>query len=830
MNRLKNTKGMTMAELLIVVAIIAVLGGVAFISIVSHQRSLGQLERDGIAKEIFVAAQNHLTVAHGQGYLGLADNNTCWIEDEYAKDESGEDIKGDSYVISGTNNPVLDMMLPFGSIDETIRAGGSYIIHYQKDTGTVLDVFYCTTSGKYSHAALTGEDYRQLITNYTGENHKKDYGGTIIGWYGGAEAAELAKVTIEAPTITVHNEEKLYVEVKYPNKKVKDSDEQDVAISVRLLIKGVTSGKEHYIDVINPGKIIDLTDSPLILDDITSQNGHFCNRTFDDLDGSVSNNYIPGENIIIQAVAFTNDTYGNIAYSAKNTTNSLFGSINSSMTTAYIGNIRHLENLDIAISKLDHDKINISSAEQTDSFSWTDFQKAIKNIEAKSSTSTIIEGDDETETTTQSTTDSTTVGVVDYEGNSTVKEGETKGYYKPINPTYALTYNGKSRSISDVEVDTTGNAGLFGSVTRVTEIKNLELIDFDIKGTTSAGALAGILEGCKVTNVLARNSESKSEAKIIATTNAGGLIGNLTNGAVWYSAAAVLVGDDTAKPANAGGLIGTAAGTITGCYSGGHTDHGEYYEHDENGRKKVTTTVDGVTTVNDSPIYNIKGTTAGGLVGSSSATISNSYSTCSVSGTTAGGLVGSARASITNCYATGLVNTSNISAKDDHITNNKKGAFAGELSGTISEYANCKYYRIINEIKLAETKNGEKTYTIDHYLGAVGDNKDSITGITPIDLNVESYNTFVGTFKEEREDVNGNVYYVGWNNARAYDAALVKYYSGKYTLKTIDELTQQSENDPPALASGYDNWNQLFVMVHYGDWPAPEVFFVNTSS
>ena len=58
-----------MAELLIVVAIILVLLGVAFISVVSHQRSMAQLERDGIAKEIFVAAQNHLTVAYGEGYL-----------------------------------------------------------------------------------------------------------------------------------------------------------------------------------------------------------------------------------------------------------------------------------------------------------------------------------------------------------------------------------------------------------------------------------------------------------------------------------------------------------------------------------------------------------------------------------------------------------------------------------------------------------------------------------------------------------------------------------------------------------------------------------------
>jgi prepilin-type N-terminal cleavage/methylation domain-containing protein len=71
MKKLKNNIGMTLAEMLIVVAIIGVLGGVAFVAVWNYQRSMGQLERDGIAKEIFVAAQNHLTAAYGEGYLGL---------------------------------------------------------------------------------------------------------------------------------------------------------------------------------------------------------------------------------------------------------------------------------------------------------------------------------------------------------------------------------------------------------------------------------------------------------------------------------------------------------------------------------------------------------------------------------------------------------------------------------------------------------------------------------------------------------------------------------------------------------------------------------------
>ena len=132
-----------MAEMLIVVAIIVILCGVAFIAVWNYQRSMGQLERDGIAKEIFVAAQNHLTAAYGEGYLGHT-AGYFGTEDFITTDEKGREIAGDYYYIVNGGTPsagVFEQMLPFGSVDETVRLGGSYIIHYQKDTGLVLDVF-----------------------------------------------------------------------------------------------------------------------------------------------------------------------------------------------------------------------------------------------------------------------------------------------------------------------------------------------------------------------------------------------------------------------------------------------------------------------------------------------------------------------------------------------------------------------------------------------------------------------------------------------------------------------------------------------------------------
>ena len=772
MNKLKSRIGMTMAEMLIVVAIIAVLGGVAFISVWNHQRSLGQLERDGIAKEIFVAAQNHLTAAFGEGYLGLEEPDSNSAPNPFgSKDSTGAYY----YVVNSSDSSystpaVFEQMLPFGSVDETVRAGGSYIVRYQKETGTVMDVFYCSTSGsptQYNHLFFDSDDYDTVISKAGDANKsaRKTYvNGSILGWYGGAEAATLATTTLNPPTITVHNEEKLYVEVTNTNS-------SNSAAQLKLIITGVDSKAQKAYELDFVGSSDDRVESysssfTVILDDVASSGLHFGNIVAD-----TTEKFIPGEDIEIQAVAYSTIALTNIAYSSRYTTNSLFGSINTAKDTAYIGNIRHLENLDVDISRLDikidnnskANKINIKKAEQTDSFSWVDFQKAVKKIESKSTTGT------------ESVDGYASVCVYDFSGTNS-----GAGCYMPIEPDYALTYNGKSRSISDVAVNVTGDGGLFGSISSVTEIKNLELIDFSITGTTSAGALAGTLSGCTVTNVLARNSAATSAAKITATGNAGGLVGELTSGTVQYSAAAVIVGDSSTKPTNAGGLIGSAGGTITGCYSGGHTLTGSYEEW-----------------VKTHP-YDVAGTTAGGLVGISSAAITDSYSTCSVSGTTAGGFAGNASGIITNCYATGYI--------DPNATT--KYAF---VAGTLSSSSTGNwYYRTINEVEKEGGKPGE-TEPMLPYQDA-GEVSRHLNYTKPIDLNAGSYNVFAGEWDT-------------WNPARAFDSALVKYYSGSYTLETIDEL-----NPSATLPTGYTNWNEFFIRTHYGDWPSPEVFFINTSA
>ncbi len=754
MGKLKNRSGFTLLEMLIAVAITIILAGVAFVSVQNYRHSLDQIERDGIAQEIFVAAQNHLTSVYSEGYPGVT---YFGIEEDAAKQIYYFIANGDL-----ANNTIGERMLPFGSIDETVRAGGSILIRYQKSTGRVLDVFYFPENTLESQIASGDFDY--LMNNLRGDEKKSSRqqyqkGSNVsIGWYGGAAEENNKTITLVAPTIKVVNAEKLYVEVTNPN-----TSEPNAML--KLIVTGVDSKAQRAFELKQIGsetRVIPqgVSNYTIILDDITTMAGvaglHFCN-----IDADTSIKFNPGEDLEIQAVAYSTSALANIAYSAKYTTNSLFAEIANTTGSvhdkAYIGNIRHLENLDKQLSGLDSrdtaNKLNITYAEQTGNFSWIEFQKKIYG------------------------SDSGYGSVRVYIYNSAAP---TSGPYIPINPDYVLSYDGMNHRISDVVVTTAPNGGLFGSTSTVKEIKNLELLDFSIKATGSAGALAGTLSGTetKVTNVIARNTDVQNlNTQMITATSgsAGGLVGNMS-GTVQYSAAIMVVNGST----SAGGLLGTSSATVTGCYSSGHTKDGSYDEW--------------IDTPHD---FDVTGATAGGLIGTiTSGAISNSYTTCSVSGSTAGGFAGSASGgSITKSYSTGRVDV-------DVVNSSTKHAFIGEGSATLTGNY---YYSIINEIEEADA-TWEHVFEL---LPPVSGGDPDEAALKAIDMDAKTYDDFVGAASS-------------WNVAIAYDPMLVKYYQGKYNLKTIKQLTETAP-------SGYD-WAQLFVSLHYGDWPAPELFTINVNT
>lgn len=783
MKKNNHNKGFTLAEVLIVVALIGVLSGVAFISVASYLRSMIQLERDGIAKEIFVAAQNHLTMVEHEGYLN---------QSSYGHLEGTTENQDSIYYfvvnngIDSSASEVLKLMLPFGSVDETVRLGGSYVIRYQKNPGLILDVFYCTENGRFPHAFDAGE--YDTVKGLAGEGQKaarrncSDLENSVIGWYGGVVARTLGTVAkLEAPAIEVINEDELYVKITNPNESGK----------IKLIIQGERSHAQGavFLEMKDEEWIkTDPEDSStviVILDDITkyrtdstTKNNKFSNLGVR-LGGNKQGEFIPGENISIQAVAYNNDAFTNIAYSALKTTNSLYKDVVKidGENTAYITSLRHLENLDASISALS-ESLKISAATQKTDLSWKSF---LKNIEELNS-----ESDPAIEYICDESPASTVVSTSSTEVNT----------FKPVNLTSGMAYDGESHTISDVVINikeaqkNINHAGLIEKLDNGT-IRNLMLKDFSVSTIIGdAGTLAGALTGEKtnIENVVARNTPTTDSGEDEGATsgdpvpsgvstsdtsdnngNAGGLVGSMAGGTMTYCASAICVEGKT----TAGGLIGaTVGGSVSLSYSGGHTKDGSYKKWIGNEE--------------DNP-YDVTGITAGGLIGKTDGTnIDACYSTCSVSGTTAGGFVGQSSGSkeIKNSYATGLVKGTTI------------GAFAGKIENGVS-LTNNTYYEIINEIEKTSGGEGTEGSSNGGYLPPIGSGSGTIEAF---DKNANTYDSFVGKSSTK---------------AKPYDSKLTVYYGETYFLKGI------------AVSSGEDD---KFVATHYGDWPAPEIFVINTGT
>ena len=765
----KRNHGFTLAEMLIVVAIVVILAGVSFIAVQSHQRSMTRLEFDAIAKEIFVAAQNHLTSAESQGYL----QNAKYGNPGTVEEDAGKDV---FFLVSDDDDSreILKYILP----DYAVTVSGSYIIRYQPSSATVLDVFY-SLDGKSSLLTVSGTtlgtgDYWTLMGNNPGyrsggeRNRESNFSRGVVGWYGGPDPAEKGK-RLKIPTFELINSEKLEVRVSDPN-------ESSNKYTLKLIVIGKTSGAEKYftlrknnLPVSTDSRVT--TDSPgnysIVLDDITQAGMHFA-----DLDSNTAAGFIPGENIAVKVVAYSTEELYNVAMSAEKSTNSLFGGLETNrdasnqevQDTALIRNIRHLENLGKNVSKIDYNQylansnyqepmLEIAKARQTNDLSWNDFATKIGGAVK-------------------------IYGI----GDST---GTQENCYLPATPGSALAYDGQGHKIENIKVDYAGDAGLFGELNAGSSVKNLELIDFEISASTgNAGALVGKAgkdtgtgtaddEQINVENVIAYHGDTSTSKTVTATAgDAGGLIGSASYCTVSKSAAALLVKGS----ANAGGLIGSAANSsVTACYAGGHTTDGAY----------------------SSTAFNVTGGTnanAGGLIGSSIETgITFCYSTCSVSGETAGGLLGYAKASsaakVSDCYCTGLVKGTT------------EGAFAGSLSMTDGATVSGQYFEIINERE--DSVNGGFTV-----LPAAGSGSGNLTAF---DQDAATYDSFCGAPTTAPTTEWGTK----WGEAEPYDKKLTEYYGGKYNLKRL----------PASLVTGSD-----FVSTHHGDWPAPEVFVFNSRS
>ena len=868
MKKCRKNAGFTMVELMMVVAIVTILLGVAAVNVIKYQRALKGKEADSAAKEIFIAAQNHLTAADALGELERYRqteykvlNNTLSTDEKNAfysamgtwvEGESGAAAESEYLAAfparSGELMELMELMLPFGAIDEHVRTAGSYIIHYNLNAAKVLDVFYSDRSDGRFGTTLSAQDYAKL-TDYAGDdnkaNRRKVPGNVfkvesrdrrVIGWYGSEAAANLPVYDdyLKEPTIKVINADTLRVEISQLSTRENVSLETR-SPSLSLIVTGVSSGARKEIRLVAGGRpqpanavrkqlpedalqtLTAINQYVVVLDDVTTESGRFHSVMMDTGTGpplnlgDCSGTFIPGEDLDIRAVAFDNTILSNIAESGTVRVNSLFGSLTKGgpdttdptktiPDTVSIYSFRHLENLDSTISRLDWGALAtvgtekaIASADrigakQVTDLDWTEFLTNTQAAPAYSYQPVIPR-----KTTAAGTPDRIPV-IYD------------AGEVKTVNNTPVSV----SHSIRNLSVSTTGaNAGLFDTLPSGSSVSNLDLVNFNVTAdgyyseggeTVSArsGALAGKAEAAVLTNVKVYNDLSDDSAlSITGSGSVGGLVGEFT-GSADGCAAAVYV-KSTGANGSAGGLFGTATATATGIsnsYSGGHTVGGKY--------KVEPTAYTAQSADNTAGRLNVMGSTAGGLIGTlSGGTVENCYTTCSAGGTTVGGFVGNAAGGSTdaNCYCTGLVAYgSDYKAYEKPATGASVslGVFAGSASVNLAG----KYLDLVNYFSTRiDISSGSPTQIVAEetdQIAKVGSLSNSVNdnGILAFDSTADSYNAFIGPYPVK---------------AVPYD----------------DTLLTKAEKDTSNVPQ-FGLKPTTGQTIHYGDWPIYETLVVNT--
>lgn len=558
----KGSGGFTLVETLLVTAILVILLGLSLVGAAYYRDYLKITELDNEAREIFMAAENRAVLLENSGEsVSLLGEKTEGSTVMLSNREAADSVK-------------LADLLPAGVIDPALREGHFFIL-YDAGTHHVTEVFY----------AKKDKDIDGNLDDFRGKSRTERVllfrgGRTLVGWYGGGKAANIGTKPLPSPGVEVliNNGEELTLTVVYT--------------MPEGLPAGVTVDRTPKVTLEYGGKEIDLwtngrkTGGPdITLSTTTSAKYVWVLDSLEDdkqFKGLVSAD-LGGDFTVTAGLTLhvdpaklaadaDKDGYIDSAYYAQGTDNSLFAKETGDGNTAYIANVRHLQNL-----HRDHSGVasSIVNAEQ------------LCDVDCKGGVYNFI----------------------------------------PIANGALTSYNGREKIISGLRVSCSGDAGLFGFVTsekiiieqirlfspriistgaatggesnaapllaRVDEgactLSDIEIINGSAESATYAGGLVGLvnqkascsLENCRVywntPKDLVKGSASKQVNYVISGNCAGGLIGYASGGAVITgSFAATTVDGGT----SAGGLAGranslTVSGSYADCYLTGSGMTGE---------------------------------------------------------------------------------------------------------------------------------------------------------------------------------------------------------------------------------------------------------------
>lgn len=351
----KERAGFTLAEALMVIAIIGVLAAVAVPGIINARKNLKMMELDESARSIFVAAQNRMSGMRSVGAMGELDGAPL-SQKPADFDTTGLEWKPDDYVYLSRSSVGIDKLLPAGSIDSTFNEGCFYI-EYNKETGMVYSVFYSDKDFTYN-------------TNLPREKSERRKEKPMLGYYG-ASGTEANDVIVKPLDFRIVNKDYLAVEFPeslaagYCEYKLTISDGESTAYIDDILSKIFTNGNISNFTDTGTGErwvrvILDSLDTEMQFKKLFGDGGTEIEFGQPHL--------VPGRDLTITLSA--KDTPTNVVLlPATKTVNSLFEK--RSDDKAYVAYSRHLQNLHPAFSGIDGDAV-VTTAEQTKELDWAE--------------------------------------------------------------------------------------------------------------------------------------------------------------------------------------------------------------------------------------------------------------------------------------------------------------------------------------------------------------------------------------------------------------------------------------------------------------------------
>lgn len=246
--RTKHNAGFTLAELLIVIAIILVLAALAIPSIITAQNNMRMLELNNAAESIANAAQTQMTAkkvagtwlsAIEKGGTG-ADSSECRFQKAQNRPtnnvseglrEVSEDVFKDTYYMTATEAQAANLITGL-SLDDSVRAG-NYLIEFTASTANVVSVFY--TDGKSGFFGTPGS--YDVVGYYSGNTARyqstRMKNSPMIGYYQGTPSAATNAVALKNPTIWV-DEENAELCIENPNLDGRQSWAKKSSLSVTI--------------------------------------------------------------------------------------------------------------------------------------------------------------------------------------------------------------------------------------------------------------------------------------------------------------------------------------------------------------------------------------------------------------------------------------------------------------------------------------------------------------------------------------------------------------------------------------------------------------------